>query len=52
MTREEFFAKVLEAFPEAIVDEEYSTGELMIATGWKFDSLDEIVPLFDNSVSG
>jgi len=51
MTREEFFTKVLEVFPHAIVDEEYSTGELMIATGWKFDDVDTIVPLFDN-VSG
>jgi hypothetical protein len=46
MKREDFFNRVIEMFPEAIIDEEYSTGEIMIATGWKFDSLDKIVPLF------
>jgi len=51
MSRDEFFRKVLEAFPDAIVDEEYSTGELLIATNLKFDSEDNIVPLFQ-SVSG
>lgn len=45
MNRDEFFRKVLEVFPEAIIDEEHSTGELMISTGWKFDSADVVVPL-------
>jgi hypothetical protein len=47
MTRDEFFRKVLEVFPEAIIDEEYSTGELMISTGWKFDSADSVIPLIE-----
>jgi hypothetical protein len=51
MNRDEFFRKVLEAFPDAVVDEEYATGELMIATNLKFDGEDNIVPLFYN-VSG
>jgi hypothetical protein len=46
MNRNEFFSKVLEAFPDAIVDEEYSTGELMIATNLRFDGEDNIIPLF------
>jgi len=45
MNRDEFFRKVLETFPDAIIDEEYSTGELMISTGWKFDSEDSIVSI-------
>jgi hypothetical protein len=51
MNRNEFFMKVLKEFPDAIIDEEYATGELMIATNLKFDGEDNIVPLFDN-VSG
>jgi|AntAceMinimDraft_11_1070367.scaffolds.fasta_scaffold13513_4 hypothetical protein len=47
MNRDDFFRKVLEIFPEAIIDEEYATGELMISTGWKFDTIDTIVPLVE-----
>lgn len=47
MKRDEFFRKVLEVFPEAIIDEEYRSGELMISTGWKFDSADNIVPMVE-----
>jgi hypothetical protein len=51
MSRDEFFRKVLKAFPDAIIDEEYATGELVIATNLRFDGEDNIIPLF-HDVSG
>jgi hypothetical protein len=45
MTEDEFMQKVLEAFPEAIVDQEYNSGELLIATGLKLEG-GKTVPVY------
>jgi hypothetical protein len=48
MNMNDLMAQILELLPNAIFDEEMTTGEIVISTGLKNTKADKLVPLEDN----
>jgi hypothetical protein len=51
MTMDDLMQTILAIAPDALFDEEYGSGEIMVSTGFKLQD-GNLVPLVDMSVSG